>query len=173
MKNDYLAYIGIGANLGDRVQTIIDARQRLANLDHCLAARNSSLYWSSPVGYLDQPAFINCAIELRVTCSVNELFDDMQGIESALGRQRDPSNQNAARRIDLDLLLFGEERSESDHLTVPHPRILERRFVLEPLLELNPKLSLEGQALRERYASDLAAGVFDEQEIFLLGKPIT
>ncbi len=97
----------------------------------------------------------------------------MQDIESKLGRQRDPLNQNAARTIDLDLLIFGDERSDSEHLTVPHPRILERRFVLEPLLELNPTLSLEGQAVRQRYVSDFEAGVFDEQEIFLLGKPIT
>lgn len=131
-----LAYLGLGGNLGDPIEQIISARSALLSLPSVLGGRCSSFYSSSPVGYGDQPDFINCVLELKVTSSALELLDSMQFIEIDLGRMRLPGNQNAPRLIDIDLLLFGDQTIESERLSVPHPRMMERLFVLRPLTEL-------------------------------------
>lgn len=138
-----LAYLGLGGNLGDPIEQIISARSALFGLPTVLGGRCSSFYSSSPVGYDDQPDFINCVVELKVTSSAMELLDSMQHIESHLGRRRVSNNQNAPRLIDIDLLLFADQTIESERLSVPHPRMKERLFVLRPLLEL-----LESDAYR-------------------------
>lgn len=132
------AYLGLGANLGDPIQQIVDARSMLFHMLETQSARCSSMYLSSPVGYSEQAYFVNCVVELTTLASMTELFAYAQKVESRLGRVRDPSNKNAARRIDIDLLLFGEQSSSLSQLTVPHPRMNERLFVLEPLAELLP-----------------------------------
>lgn len=130
------AYVGLGANLGDPIQQIVDARRMLFQLSGTLGGQSSCLYVSSPVGYSDQPDFINCVVEVETLSSAHELFSAMQSIENKLGRVRDASNQNAPRMIDLDLLIFSQQQIDDEILMVPHPRIGERLFVLQPLLEL-------------------------------------
>jgi len=132
-------YLGLGANLRDPVQQIVDARLRVASLFGVSEMICSHMYVSSPVGYSNQPSFINCVLKIKVSCSMQALFQGTQSIENELGRIRDNNNQNAPRLIDIDLLLFGEQLSTEPSLTVPHPRITERLFVLMPLLELLPE----------------------------------
>lgn len=93
------------------------------------------------MGYSDQPDFINCVARLQVTCCARELLSLTQEIESALGRQRDPDNQNAARLLDIDLLWFDNQIITEPDLIIPHPRMHQRRFVLEPLKELDHGLA--------------------------------
>jgi len=149
-----IAYLGLGANLGDPIQQIVDARESLRQLDSTRSLRCSSMYVSSPVGYDSQPDFINCVVELETTCSAIELLDRMQGIEHTLGRQRVIGNQNAPRLIDIDMLLFGDQTINEPRLTVPHPRMANRLFVIKPLLEL---IDLE------YYRVTLASGNFEGQ----------
>jgi len=103
----------------------------------------SSLRETEPVGYLDQPRFVNGAAELETTLSPRELLDRMLAVERALGRER-TGPRFGPRTIDLDLLLYGDERIDEPGLQVPHPRLHERRFALEPLAELDPRLELPG-----------------------------
>jgi len=131
-----VAYLGLGANIGDPIQQMVDAREALRCLATTQSLRCSSFYRSSPVGYDDQPDFINCVIELQTYCSPIELLDHSQSIEHSLGRRRDAGNQNAPRVIDIDLLIYGDLSIDTKHLTLPHPRMTQRLFVLEPLLEL-------------------------------------
>jgi len=135
------AYIGLGSNLGDRVQHLIDAKDQLNALENTRDLRCSSLYESSPVGFSDQANFINCVIGLDYCADHNMLFSAMQSIEQSLGRTRDPDNQNGPRSIDLDLLLFGSFQRNDSELTLPHPRMNHRLFVLIPLRELQPQLN--------------------------------
>lgn len=166
-------YLGIGANLGDRVETIICSRQLLRDKHWCQSLRSSSLYWSSPVSDhladLDQPAFVNCVFELTVSCSAIDLFSEIQTLELQLGRERQLNNQNAPRLIDIDLLLFDEQIIDLPNLQVPHPRLLQRRFVIEPLLELNNDIKIAGELLSERYSLDQQDNCFKGQELYRLG----
>lgn len=139
------AMIGLGANLNDPIQQILDARAALFSLEHVEGGRSSSLYLSSPVGYSEQPNFINAVVELQTTVSADCLLQDIQTIEASIGRQRVLGNQNAPRVIDLDLLLYNQDTINSDSLIVPHPRMHERLFVLVPMHELQPTMSLEGR----------------------------
>ncbi len=131
-----VAYLGLGANLGDPVQQLVDARLALEVLPSSIELRCSSFYVSSPVGYEDQADFINCVVELHTSLEPLALLDVMQGIENTLGRKRLVGNQNAPRLIDIDLLLYGNRTIDDECLIVPHPRMAERLFVLKPLLEL-------------------------------------
>lgn len=139
------AMIGMGANLGDPIQQIVDARDSLLALESSVSGRCSSLYLSSPVGYSDQPNFVNCVFELQTNAPAQTLLQALQTIETALGRRRMLSNQNAPRVIDLDLLLYGDQSIDTEQLIVPHPRLHERLFVLAPLCELQPELWLDGR----------------------------
>lgn len=146
------AYIGLGANLGDPIEQIVSARKGLAEFDGVIDIRSSSLFLSSPVGYSDQPVFVNCVVEMPYDGDCYALFEQMQILESALGRLRDPKNQNAPRLIDIDLLLFGDSAIDESDLIVPHPRMLQRLFVLLPLFELRPDLTqkLSGKSLADK-----------------------
>ena len=99
---------------------------------------------TEPVGYLDQPRFLNAAAELETTLSPRELLDRMLAVERALGRER-TGPRFGPRTIDLDLLLYGDATLDEPDLQVPHPRLHERRFALEPLAELDPDLELPGR----------------------------
>jgi 2-amino-4-hydroxy-6-hydroxymethyldihydropteridine diphosphokinase len=151
-----LAYLGLGANLGDPIQQIVDARAALARLPSTLHLRCSYFYASSPLGYDAQPDFINCVIELATDSSAIELLDQMQVIEKTLGRERVTCNQNAPRTIDIDLLLYGDKTIDMERLQVPHPRIKSRLFVLRPLLELTRL---------EPYRKALEFGDFEGQDL--------
>lgn len=150
MNNLKRAWLGLGGNLDDPIQQIIDARAQLLALECVHNGQCSSMYQSSPVGYSDQPNFINCVMALDVDIGATELFSYIQLIETSLGRTRDNSNQNAARKIDIDFLLFIDQDQadlvfDKPELIIPHPRMTQRLFVLEPLSELGLVLERDNQ----------------------------
>ena len=131
------AAIGLGANLGDREATVREATRRIARLGRVEAV--SSLYETAPWGKLDQPAFVNAALILETRLEPRELLDGLLAIERELGRDRAREERWGPRSIDLDLLLC-DQRVEDGELTLPHPRMHERSFVLVPLAEIAPQL---------------------------------
>jgi 2-amino-4-hydroxy-6-hydroxymethyldihydropteridine diphosphokinase len=133
------AFVGLGANLGDREKTIRAAVEELAATDGIEVVAVSTLRETEPVGVGPQPLFLNGAAELETTLSARELLERLLETERRFGRVRVPG-EHAARTLDLDLLLYGDETIDEPGLTVPHPRLRERRFVLEPLAELDPEL---------------------------------
>jgi 2-amino-4-hydroxy-6-hydroxymethyldihydropteridine diphosphokinase len=143
------AYVGLGANLGDREETLRRAVELLAAEPGIEVVAVSSLRETEPVGYVDQPAFLNGACAVETELSPRDLLDRLLAIERALGRERGKGPRWGPRTIDLDLLLYGQETVEEPGLTVPHPRLSERSFALEPLVELDPGLRLpDGRVLQ-------------------------
>jgi 2-amino-4-hydroxy-6-hydroxymethyldihydropteridine diphosphokinase len=138
------AFVGVGANLGDRKRTIREALGLLDADPRIEVVAVSSLRETDPVGYLDQPPFLNGAAELRTELEPHELLDALLAVERQLGRMRD-GPRFGPRTIDLDLLLYGDDVVDGPGLTVPHPRLHERRFALEPLAELEPDLVVPGR----------------------------
>lgn len=137
-------YVGIGANLEDPVRQVRQAIGELDAIERTCVLAASSLYRSAPVGYADQPDFINAVAKLQTSLSPQELLDALHVIENRHGRQR--SVRNAPRTLDLDLLLFGTRVLSEEMLTVPHPRMHERAFVLLPLAEIAADAPLPGPA---------------------------
>jgi 2-amino-4-hydroxy-6-hydroxymethyldihydropteridine diphosphokinase len=142
------AYVGVGANLGDREATI---RAALDALPGIVAV--SELRETDPVGVVDQPAFLNGAVALETELHPRALLDVLLAVERDLGRER--RERWGPRTIDLDLLLYGDETIDEPGLTVPHPRLHERRFALEPLLDLDPELAIPGRGR----VNDVLAGL--------------
>ena len=129
------AYIGLGANLGDAQQAVRDAIEAIAAVPDTAVTQRSSLYRSAPVG-AGGPDYVNAVIEVRTGLVAPQLLTQLQQIEQGAGRTR--TYRNAPRTLDLDLLLFGSASISSERLTVPHPRMRERAFVLRPLAEIAP-----------------------------------
>ena len=142
------AYVGLGANLGDPEATIHAALDALDAEDGIEVVAVSTLRETEPVGVGEQPLFLNGAAALETALSAPELLDRLLELEQRFGRVRIPG-EHGPRTLDLDLLLYGEERIEEPGLTVPHPRLHERRFVLEPLAELDPALLVPGHGTVE------------------------
>src|SRR5919201_2264860 len=138
------AFVGIGANLGDRERQIRAAIAELAEAEGVELVAASSLRETDPVGYRDQPRFLNGAVVVETQLSPSELLARLLEIERRLGRVRGGGPRFGPRTIDLDLLLYGDETVDEPGLTVPHPRLAERRFALEPLVELDPELEVPG-----------------------------
>ena len=138
------AYVGLGSNLGDREAAIRHALERLAAAPGVSIVAVSSLRDTDPVGYVEQTRFLNGAVALETDLSGPQLLRLLLEIERALGRIRD-GRRYGPRTIDLDLLLYGNEVVDEPGLRVPHPRLHERRFVLEPLAELDPALEVPGR----------------------------
>jgi 2-amino-4-hydroxy-6-hydroxymethyldihydropteridine diphosphokinase len=138
------AFVGLGSNLGDREATLRAAVGRLRGLAGTEVKSVSRFRDTEPVGYLDQPRFLNGAVELETTLEPRGLLDALLALERDFGRDRSASPPQGPRTLDLDLLLYGDERSEEPGLVVPHPRLHERAFVLEPLAELDPGLEIPG-----------------------------
>lgn len=136
------AYVGLGANLGDREATIRRAVELLGAEPGIEVIAVSCLRETDPVGYVDQPRFLNGAAALETELLPRELLGRLLAIERLLGRERGDGPRFGPRTIDLDLLLYGDEVVDEPALTVPHPRLAERRFALEPLHELDPSLTL-------------------------------
>ena len=132
-----VAYVGLGANLGDRDATI---RAAIAELPGVVTV--STLRETDPVGVTDQPRFLNGVAALDTDLPPRELLDRLLAVERGLGRER--TERWGPRTIDLDLLLYGDEVIDEAGLTIPHPRLQERRFVLEPLAEIAPELVIPG-----------------------------
>jgi len=146
------AYIGLGANLNDPATQVEYAFAELDRIASTRLAARSSLYATAPVGYLDQPDFINAVARVETTLAPRALLAALLEIEQRHGRAR--SFRNAPRTLDLDLLLYGAAHFQEDHLTLPHPRMTERAFVLLPLIEIAPELTIPG---RGRAADWIAA----------------
>jgi len=136
-------YIALGSNLGDRAENLRQARERLERSD-LRVTRTSSLYETEPRDFTDQPWFFNQVVEAETTLMPRQLLSRLLKIERAMGRKR--TMPNGPRLIDLDILLYGGTIIDTGGLQVPHPRMTERRFVLEPLAELAADLRLPGSA---------------------------
>ena len=150
------AYVGLGANLGDREATIRRALELLGAEDGIELVAVSRLRETDPVGYADQPSFLNGAAAVDTELAPRELLDRLLAVERELGRTRADSPRYGPRRIDLDLLLYGDQVVEEPGLTVPHARLAERRFALEPLYELDPGLRVpDGRTVRDLLGSQL------------------
>jgi 2-amino-4-hydroxy-6-hydroxymethyldihydropteridine diphosphokinase len=145
------AYLGLGSNLGDRRQHLADAVRRLHAGPALQVVKVSSVYESSPVGVTAQPDFLNLVVQVATTHAPHELLAECQRIETDLGRVR--HERWGPRTIDIDLLLYGDERINDEHLTMPHPRMRERSFALTPLAEVAPGLKLDGKAIGELAAA--------------------
>lgn len=149
------AYVGLGANVGNRRENLDRAVELLAAEPGVRVLAVSSVRETDPVGYEDQPRFLNAACALETELRPRELLERLLAIERALGRER-AGPRFGPRTIDLDLLLYGNETLDEPGLTVPHPRLAERLFVLEPLYELAPDLVLpDGRAVRDLRAAQL------------------
>ena len=172
MKNGVLAYIGIGSNLGDSARQCKDAIAQLSRMSGISVERFSSLYKTEP--FMDVPGasetemessgqnwFVNAVAELKTRLSAHDLFRTLQAMEDHMGRVR--TYPGAPRVIDLDLLLYGQEMICEEDLIVPHPRMHQRRFVLEPMCEIasytiHPAFGVSMRGLKDR---------LDDQKIVL------
>src|ERR1700685_1303928 len=150
-----LAYLSLGANLGDREGQLREALARLGTVAGVFSI--PSLYETEPVEMTDQPWFVNCAVALETDRTPNELMIELLNIEKEMGRRR--VQKKGPRNIDLDILLLENEVIESPGLTIPHPAMQRRRFVLEPLAEIAPEARhpVLNQSVRE-LLEELSAG---------------
>ena len=130
-----IAYLSLGSNLGNREQNLRDAICRLESVG--TVRSRSSIYETEPVEFTDQPMFLNCAVALETSASPDQLMVQLLEIEKAMGRLR--IQKKGPRIIDLDLLLFGDQVVSTPAVTIPHPAMHQRRFVLEPLAEIAPE----------------------------------
>ncbi|MGE8573035.1 MAG: 2-amino-4-hydroxy-6-hydroxymethyldihydropteridine diphosphokinase [Acinetobacter amyesii] len=139
-----LTYIGLGSNLGDSLQILSEAVHKLATLGK---VKVSQLYQSPPMGPQDQPNYLNAAVALETDLAPLALLDELQRFEQESGRVR--LRHWGERTLDLDLLIYGEQHIQNERLTVPHVGVLERDFVLKPLLDLDENLQIKGQSLKD------------------------
>jgi 2-amino-4-hydroxy-6-hydroxymethyldihydropteridine diphosphokinase len=142
------AYVGLGANLGDRERTVREAVAALGAEEGIEVLAVSTLRETEPVGVGEQPLYLNGAAALDTTLEAPELLERLLAVEQRFGRVRVPG-EHGPRTLDLDLLLYGDEQIDEPGLAVPHPRLHERRFVLEPLVELDPGLVVPGRGTVE------------------------
>ncbi len=148
--------MSLGSNLGDRPATLEEALTRLQASGEVRVVKRSSLYETAPIGKEDQPRFLNQVAEIDTALPPEALLDLIQGVEAGLGRTREV--RWGPRTIDIDILLYGDKTIQTRRLTVPHPEMTRRRFVLEPLLEIAPQATMpDGRAVR-----DLARAVGDQ-----------
>lgn len=136
------AFIGLGSNLKEPRAQVLRAMAGLAQLPHSRLLARSSLWRSAPVGYLDQPDFINAVVKLETALAPRELLEALLALEHDNGRTRE--FRNAPRTLDLDLLLYDDLQHHEHGLTIPHPQMHLRAFVLRPLLEIEPGCMIPG-----------------------------
>lgn len=156
-------YLGLGSNLGDRKANLEKALQLLS--ERLAIEQISSLYETAPVGYMEQPPFLNAVCRAQTDLEPFQLLSLIKGIEVSLGRV--PSFPNAPRPIDVDILFYGDLVMETPELTIPHPRLEERAFVLIPLFELDAALVHPPSGER---ISDLAAKVQGREGVRKIGE---
>jgi 2-amino-4-hydroxy-6-hydroxymethyldihydropteridine diphosphokinase len=145
-KREFTAFVALGSNLAGDLDSpasqVIRGFQSIDNILKTKLIKTSSLYQSTAVGYLDQPDFINAVAQISTQLSPETLLEALLNIEIEAGRQRPFAN--APRELDLDLLLYDDVKMQSKILTLPHPRMFERAFVLLPLAEISPNLAATG-----------------------------
>jgi 2-amino-4-hydroxy-6-hydroxymethyldihydropteridine diphosphokinase len=149
------AFVGLGSNLGDREALLRRALGAIAELPGTEIRAVSSFRDTAPVGFVDQPRFLNGAAELETALAPDELLAGLLEIERRLGRDRRGIPGGGPRTVDLDLLLYGDARISAPGLEIPHPRLAERRFVLEPLAELDPRLEVPAKGRVQALLSEL------------------
>ncbi|MGL4995944.1 MAG: 2-amino-4-hydroxy-6-hydroxymethyldihydropteridine diphosphokinase [Deefgea sp.] len=147
-------FVALGANLGDPQAQLRSAIAHLAAQPAMTLLQCSSFYASAPVGYTDQPDFVNAVCELETELSAPAVLAALLAIEAANGRERD--FKNSPRTLDLDLILYGSEQVNLPDLTVPHPRMHERAFVLQPLLEIAPDAQIAGLSAAKDFLAAVA-----------------
>jgi 2-amino-4-hydroxy-6-hydroxymethyldihydropteridine diphosphokinase len=146
------AYIGLGSNVGDRLRTLALAVDGIAHVPETHVEAVSRAYESEPAYDEDQPAFLNAVVKVETGLEADALLLEMQQVENDLGRVRERTN--GPRTIDLDILLFGREEWQTESLTIPHPGLAERDFVVTPLLQIEPRITLpDGTHLRRSNAT--------------------
>jgi 2-amino-4-hydroxy-6-hydroxymethyldihydropteridine diphosphokinase len=150
------AFIALGSNLENPMVQVTRAMDALGHLPHTSLSMRSSLYRTAPVGYLDQPDFINGVAEISTALSPTVLMTELLNLEKAFGRVRE--HLNGPRIIDLDLLLYDGEVLHESHLTLPHPRMHERAFVLVPLAEIAPQIMIPAHGTAQECLSRCDAG---------------
>ena len=138
-----MAFVGLGANLDDPRRQVQQAFRELDAIPHTRVVRTSSLYRSEPLGYAEQPSFVNAVAQVETALPAERLLAELHAIETRHGRRR--SFANAPRTLDLDLLLYGDARIDEPQLVVPHPRMHQRAFVLLPLVEIAPDAGVPGR----------------------------
>lgn len=154
---EHNVFVGLGSNLADPQAQVLQAMRELANLPQVRVVRCSSLYRSAPVGYIDQPDFINAVAQLQTSLSPRGLLDALLALEQRCGRTREFIN--APRTLDLDVLLYDDLQLHEHGLTIPHPQMHLRAFVLQPLLEIAPECVIPGVGV----AADMARQCEDQR----------
>lgn len=160
-----IAYVGLGSNLGDRRACLAEGIMQLAADPMIYVEAVSSLYATEPVGVGAQPEFLNAVVRLEASCSADELLDTAMAAEERAGRER--GEPHGPRTLDLDILLFGVERSDDERLRLPHPRMLERAFVLRPLLDV----WIMGPSVVEEAELRAALGAVESQVVERIAGP--
>lgn len=153
MKTQVTAYIGIGSNLGDACSNVKRALLELEKLDETRLTGQSTLFRTAPVD-ADGDDYINAVARVDTQLPAQELLEQLQALEQTFGRQR--PYVNAPRTLDLDILLYGQQKILSDSLTVPHPRLTQRAFALIPLLQIDPLISIPGQGPAHHFVPAVA-----------------
>ena len=162
------AYLGIGTNIGDRMQNLQDAIDSLNLLPVTSVTAVSDVYETDPVGYANQDDFLNIVVEIETEFNSDNLLGAALGIESGLGIVR--TIKNGPRIIDIDLLLFGDEIKNTKTLILPHPRMMERNFVLKPLLDLDFQCGLISREKAEGLLTDDGVRFFCSKDKLTISK---
>ena len=137
-------YIGIGSNLGDSISIVQDAIKCIGKISKSELVNQSSLYQSEPIGDIPQDDYINAIVAIKTSLAPTDLLLELQAIEFAFYRQRDPTLRWGPRTLDLDIILYGNHLINDSHLIVPHPEMHNRLFVLKPLLEVSGEMYIPG-----------------------------
>ncbi|HEV7619461.1 MAG TPA: 2-amino-4-hydroxy-6-hydroxymethyldihydropteridine diphosphokinase [Burkholderiaceae bacterium] len=147
------AYVGIGSNLGDARDNVQRAILQLDKLRKTRLSTQSSLFRTAPID-ADGDDYINAVARIDTQLPAHELLQELQAIEQAFGRER--PYLNAPRKLDLDILLYGQQKISTDSLVVPHPRLTQRAFALIPLLQIDPLIAIPGQGPAQRFVANVA-----------------
>lgn len=137
-------YVGIGSNIGDSLIIVPEAIKCLGRISSTNLIKQSSLYRSEPISDIPQDDYVNAVVSLETSLQPLELLLELQAIEQAFYRQRDPKLKWAPRTLDLDIILFGSRKIDDSHLQIPHPEMQNRLFVLKPLYEISGDLYISG-----------------------------
>ena len=159
-----IAYLGIGTNIGDRLQNLIDTIDALNLLPLTKVVEISNVYETEPVGFADQNDFLNIVVSVSTELTAHNLLGAALGIEAGMGRVR--TIKNGPRIIDVDLLMYDNEEYNTKTLILPHPRMLERNFVLKPLLDLDLNNSYYSREKLEKLLTDDGVSIYCDNKCF-------
>ncbi|MBE6804627.1 MAG: 2-amino-4-hydroxy-6-hydroxymethyldihydropteridine diphosphokinase [Ruminococcaceae bacterium] len=160
-----IAYLGIGTNIGDHLQNLIDAVESLNLLPLTKVVEVSNVYETKPVGFADQSDFLNIVVCVSTELTAHNLLGAALGIEAGMGRVR--TIKNGPRIIDIDLLMYGNEEYDTKTLILPHPRMLERNFVLKPLLDLDLEKSYYSKERLEKLLTNDGVSFYCDNKCFI------